>query len=176
MRTSRNLRSVYFSETKAPAGCLLTERGFSEHISREFAHFTEISKSNVCFFFKCDFDDKNQVKVKKVLKTKMVPTVHTNIFYELDFEISELNHAFLTKTPQMGFSKNWALRTKIKFWDSKWTSGLVFKTEIVPKHIPSNFWPFPTHFSLIKTRFLMEIGGNPDKSRKINKNHMKFPV
>ena len=105
MGTSQNSRGVYFSETKAPAGCLLTERGFSEHTSREFAHFHRSFKKSH-FPKKCDFDDKNQVKVKKVLKTKMVPTVHTNIFYELDLEVSELKHEFLMKTPQMGFQKN----------------------------------------------------------------------
>ena len=96
---------------------MLTNREglFRTHLQR-ICSFSQKSQK-VIFSKKCDFDDKNQVKVKKVLKTKMVPTVHTNIFYELDLEISEVKRAFLTKTPQMGFSKNRALRTKIKFWD-----------------------------------------------------------
>ena len=91
MGTSQNSRGVYFSETKAPAGCLLTERGFSDTPPENLLIFTEILKSNF-FPKKCDFDDKNQVKVKKVLRTKMAPTVHANIFYELDLEVSESKH------------------------------------------------------------------------------------
>ena len=39
MGVSKKSRNVSFSKTKAPAGCPLTQRGFSEHTSRKLIHF-----------------------------------------------------------------------------------------------------------------------------------------
>ena len=39
------------------------------------------------FLKKSDFDGKNQVKVKKMMKPKMVRMVHRNILYSVDLEI-----------------------------------------------------------------------------------------
>ena len=48
--------------------------------------FTEISKSDF-FMKKSDFDGRNQIKVKKMMKPKMVRMVHRNILYSVDLEI-----------------------------------------------------------------------------------------
>ena len=70
---------------------MLTNREglFRTHLQR-ICSFSQKFQKGV-FSKKCDVHCKKHVKVKQVLKTKMVPTVHTNIFYELDLEISEPN-------------------------------------------------------------------------------------
>ena len=72
---------------KSPCGVLTNREGlFRTHLQRICSF---LQKSQKVFFpKKCDFDDKNQVKVKKVLKPKMVPTVQLLqwVFQKLSFE------------------------------------------------------------------------------------------
>ena len=43
--------------------------------------------------------------------------VHMNIFYRTDLEICDLKSELWTKTEKIGLPK----KSKIKFWDPKWT-------------------------------------------------------
>ena len=53
------------------------------HASYEFILFYRNLKKSL-FLKKLDFDANYQVKIKKMMKPKMVPTVHTNILYSVD--------------------------------------------------------------------------------------------
>ena len=55
----------------------------------EFAFFLQKPEKVTFFKKKLDFDEKNQVKVKKMMKPKMVRMVHRNILYEVDLEICD---------------------------------------------------------------------------------------
>ena len=69
---------------------------------------------------KWDIDGKNQVKVKKMMKPKMVRMVHRNIFYDRDLEICDSKSRIWRKSKNWHFQK-WSLkRWKLRFWDSKW--------------------------------------------------------
>ena len=70
--------------------------------------FTKILKSH-CFSKKLDFDGNYKVGIKQMMKPKMVPMVHTNILYSVDWGICYSKSQFGTK------SQNWRFRQNSNF-------------------------------------------------------------
>ena len=66
------------------------------------------------FLKKSDFDGKNQVNVKKMMKPKMVRMVHRNILYSVDLEICREKNELGRKSKKWRFLK-WGLK-KWKLW------------------------------------------------------------
>ena len=69
---------------------------------------------------KLDFDWKNQVNFKKVMKTKMVRMVRRNILYDGDLEICDSKSELGRKSKKWHFQKWSPKKWKLRFGDSKW--------------------------------------------------------
>ena len=67
------------------------------HVSYELTlSYRNLKKS--CFLKKQYVDGKYQVEINKMMKPKMVPMVHRNILYRMDFKLSDSKIRFLMKT------------------------------------------------------------------------------
>ena len=117
---------------------------------------------------KSDFDGKNQVKVKKMMKPKMVRTVHRNILYRMDLEIWREKSGIWRKRKKGCFQK-WGLKKwkKVKVWDSKW--GLLGRFQM-EKYSKIYSGPNPHHPGSIFIYKIIILKKNHRKSTKIKKN------
>ena len=72
----------------------------------------------------------------------MVRTVHMNIFYKMDLQISDPESGLLTKNKNVGLQTKWT----IQCWDPTWTFEVVSKTEMISKYILDHSWVIPAQF------------------------------
>ena len=116
---------------------------------------------------KLDFDEKNQVNFKKMMKTKMVRMVHRNILYEVDLEICDSKSWIWRKSKKWRFLK-WSLKKwKWRFWDSKWGLLGCFQRQ---KYFKIYSGPIRHHPGSIFIYKIIFLNKNHWKSAKIKKN------
>ena len=130
------------------------------------AFFTETWKSDF-FQKKWDHDWKNQVKVKKVMKTKMVRMVCRNILYDGDLEICDSKSWIWRKSKKWHFLKRSLKKWKSRFWDSKWSILGGLQRQKYFKIYSGVIRHHPGSISIYKIIFLNK---NNRKSAKIEKS------
>ena len=122
------------------------------HVSYEFTLFYRNLK-NWFVLKKLYVDGKYQVEIKKVMKPKMVPMVHRNILYRMDFKLSDSTVEFLMKTQNWHF-KNGAQQVRILVLGLKMGS---LRRVSRWKLFLSIFWAIPTpsrlNFHIYKSDF-----------------------
>ena len=100
----QKIQKCWFLEKKPPEAQRDTELPWKkQHMPpMKLSFFTEISKSHF-FLKKLDFDANYQVEIKQIMKPKMVPMVHTNILYSVDWGICDSKSQFETKSQNRHF-------------------------------------------------------------------------